>query len=345
MYIIANEEIYKGLWKKSPGEIYKTPGFETEYKVLDRIDMTSGLQAVLIQEENDKSKRSAIIVFQGSFPGITDRKSDPINWDKDWSNNMENVSTLASVASVPSSLIGGMLNVVGKGVRGTGNIISNNSVIKTSEYGGVPFVFEDLSIHMNNVGNYTVLPTSEIDKEIIAMGDSIAYKSEAVGFLANKEYYKSYEKNTPKQYTDSLKVAEMWEAKHGVKITDALGHSLGYGTAIYLASHKNIRAVGVDPAPVRNPGQYINNNKILTFVPNNGRAMLNSSMKDSNGGITYRFAPLIGVSLPGMSNKTYGLPAVSVRAEIRNEKKDTHSANKDSVFEEIQYIHKMIGVE
>lgn len=135
----------------------------------------------MIQETNNKSKGSAIIVFQGSLPGITDRKLNPINWDKDWSNNMENVSTLASVASVPSSLIGGTLNVVGKGVKEAGNTISNNSVIKTSEYGGVPFAFEDISIHMNNIGNYTVLPTSEIGKKIISMGDSFVYKSEAVG--------------------------------------------------------------------------------------------------------------------------------------------------------------------
>lgn len=163
---IANEEIYKGLWKKSPVEIYKTPGFDTEYKVLDRIDMISGLQAVLIQETNDKSKGSAIIVFQGSFPGITDRKLVPINWDKDWSNNMENVSTLTRGISVLSSLIGGTLNVVGKGAREAGNTISNNSVIKTSEYGEVPFAFEGLFIHMNNIGNYTVLPTSEIGKKL-----------------------------------------------------------------------------------------------------------------------------------------------------------------------------------
>nr|WP_232053236.1 hemagglutinin repeat-containing protein [Leptotrichia trevisanii] len=51
---IANEGIYNELWSKSPGENYKTPYSDVDYKVLDRIDMVSGLQAVLIQDPNKK---------------------------------------------------------------------------------------------------------------------------------------------------------------------------------------------------------------------------------------------------------------------------------------------------
>ena len=340
---IANEAIYDELWSKSPGENYKSRYSNVNYKVLDRIDMLSGLQAVLIQDPNKKG--NAIMVFQGSNPGITDRKKDPINWDKDWSNNSENISSLTSVLSVPSTIFGNTFNIIGQGIKNAGNAISSSSVVKISEYGGVPSEFNSLSPYMNNVGNFTILPTSEIGRRIRAIGDSVVKRSEAVGFLSKKEYYKSYEKNTPKQYTDSLKLVDEWEKKHKVKITDALGHSLGYGTAIYTASHKNIRAVGVDPAPVRNPGKYIDNNKILMLAPNDGNGMLNSITSNPKGGVTYYFAPLIGIPIPGMSNKTYGIPAVPVKAKIRDEKKDTHSADTDSVFQEIQYIHRMIGVE
>lgn len=46
-----------------------------------------------------------------------------------------------------------------------------------------------------------------------------------------------------------------------------------------------------------------------------------------------------------MSTRTHGLPAVPAEAKIREKIKDTYSADTDFVFKEIQYIHKMIGVE
>jgi len=46
-----------------------------------------------------------------------------------------------------------------------------------------------------------------------------------------------------------------------------------------------------------------------------------------------------------MSTRTHGLPAVPAEAKIRKKIKDTYSADIDSIFQEIQYIHKMIGVE
>ena len=371
---IGNEAIYdneteKGLWNKLSGQIYTyrdiLTGFETNYKVLDRADLYSGVQSVLIQEidKNNKSG-NVIMVFQGSNPGISERVSDPVNWDKDWSNNAENVSWFTNMFSTPFTVIGTGLNAVGKGIKNVGNAISDNSVIKTSEYGGVPSQFEGMTPYMNNVGNYTILPTNEIGKKITSIGHSTVFVSETASFLSEKEYYKSYEKNTPKQYTDALKLANEWEKKHKVKITDVTGHSLGFGTGIYVASHKNLRAIGVDPAPVRNPGKYINNNKILVIVPDNGKGMLNSIHRitpsdirspyrkvygytgnASDGGLSYEFKPLGFLPFEGMSNKTRDIPAIPVKAKMRNGKKDSHSADIDSVYEEILHINRMLGVE
>lgn len=361
---IGNEAIYDGLWKTSIGEIYVSSYSKEQYKVLDKVDTYSGVQSVLIQEidKNNKSG-NVIMVFQGSNPGISERVSDPVNWDKDWSNNAENVSWFTNMFSTPFTVIGTGLNAVGKGIKNVGNAISDNSVIKTSEYGGVPSQFEGMTLYMNNVGNYTILPTNEIGKKITSIGDSTVFVSETASFLSEKEYYKSYEKNTPKQYTDALNLANEWEKKHKVKITDTIGHSLGYGEGMYVASHKNLRAIGVDPAPVRNPGKYINNNKILVIVPDNGKGMLNSIHRitpsdirspyrkvygytgnASDGGLSYEFQPL-GIPLGGMSYRTRDIPAIPVKAKMRNGKKDSHSADIDSVYEEILHINRMLGVE
>ena len=358
---IGNEAIYdEELWKKSIGEIYVSSHFRRPYKVLDKADLYSGVQSVLLK---DNKNGNVIMAFQGSNPGIWGRASDPVNWDKDWSNNAENVSWVTNMFSTPLTVIGAGLNAVGKGIKNVGNAISDNSVIKTSEYGGVPSQFEGMTPYMNNVGNYTILSTNEISKKITSIGHSTVFISETASFLSEKEYYKSYEKNTPKQYTDALKLANEWEKKHKVKITDTTGHSLGYGEGMYVASHKNLRAIGVDPAPVRNPGKYINNNKILVIVPDNGKGMLNSIHRitpsdirspyrkvygytgnASDGGLSYEFQPL-GIPLGGMSYRTRDIPAIPVKAKMRNGKKDNHSADIDSVYEEILHINMMLGVE
>jgi len=61
------------------------------------------------------------MVFQGSNPGIWGRASDPVNWDKDWSNNAENVSWVTNMFSTPLTVIGAGLNAVGKGIKNVGN--------------------------------------------------------------------------------------------------------------------------------------------------------------------------------------------------------------------------------
>ena len=79
--------------------------------------------------------------------------------------------------------------------------------------------------------------------------------------------------------------------------------------------------------------------------PNDASGRLNSVVKNKEGALTYRFEPVMRFPIPWMSDKTYGIPAVPVKAKIKDGKKDTHSADVKSVFEEIQYIHRMIGVE
>ena len=64
----------------------------------------------------------------------------------------------------------------------------------------------------------------------------------------------------------------------------------------------------------------------------------------SDGGLSYEFQPL-GIPLGGMSYRTRDIPAIPVKAKMRNGKKDNHSADIDSVYEEILHINMMLGVE
>lgn len=59
-----------------------------------------------------------------------------------------------------------------------------------------------------------------------------------------------------------------------------IGHSKGGGEAIYVASNlKNVRCLANDPAPVCNPGPYLNQNKILATIPNEGNGAFNYAEK------------------------------------------------------------------
>ena len=62
-------------------------------------------------------------------------------------------------------------------------------------------------------------------------------------------------------------------------LTTVNGHSKAGGEAIYSASKTDLKCFTIDPAPVINPGLYINNNKFLTIVPNMGNSILNSTEK------------------------------------------------------------------
>ena len=57
------------------------------------------------------------------------------------------------------------------------------------------------------------------------------------------------------------------------------GHSKGGGEANYVASVLNLKSFTVDPAPCEKYGMYLNNNKFLSIVPNNGRGTLTEAVK------------------------------------------------------------------
>ena len=77
------------------------------------------------------------------------------------------------------------------------------------------------------------------------------------------------------------KIKEKYKIKYnGYKtLTTINGHSKAGGEAIYSASQTDLKCFTIDPAPVINPGNYINNNKFLNIVPNMGNSILNSTEK------------------------------------------------------------------
>ncbi len=72
--------------------------------------------------------------------------------------------------------------------------------------------------------------------------------------------------------------------KNGYKgykeLTTVNGHSKADGEAIYSASHiPDLKCFTIDPAPVTNCGRQINNNNLLTIVPNMGHGFIASTEK------------------------------------------------------------------
>lgn len=63
------------------------------------------------------------------------------------------------------------------------------------------------------------------------------------------------------------------------KLVGVKGHSKGGGEANYVASVLNLKSFTVDPAPCEKYGMYLNNNKFLSIVPNNGRGTLTEAVK------------------------------------------------------------------
>lgn len=60
------------------------------------------------------------------------------------------------------------------------------------------------------------------------------------------------------------------------ELTTVNGHSKGGGEANYVASHLDLKSFTIDPAPCEYYGEYINNDKFLSVIPNNGVGTLNS---------------------------------------------------------------------
>jgi len=98
------------------------------------------------------------------------------------------------------------------------------------------------------------------------------------------DVYRSNENGTPLDYQEALEFSkkiqnEYKNGKNGFKgLVRVSGHSKAGGASIYIASHLNIEAIAVDPAPVNNPGRYLYNNKILKVIPDNEGDFINGAL-------------------------------------------------------------------
>ena len=98
------------------------------------------------------------------------------------------------------------------------------------------------------------------------------------------DVYRSNENGTPLDYQEALEFSKKIQngyknGKDGFKgLVRVSGHSKAGGASIYIASHLNIEAIAVDPAPVNNPGRYLYNNKILKVVPDNEGDFINGAL-------------------------------------------------------------------
>jgi len=148
------------------------------------------------------------------------------------------------------------------------------------------------------------------------------------------KYYKSSEPETPKTYEDALKIAkevqnEYKNGKNGYKnLTMVSGHSKGGGETIYVASHLDLQAIAVDPAPVENPERYVSNDKILAVVPGNGRGELNDVRQNSAGAWTLKSK----FTMVGIGDETTKIPVIRVNSfKDEKGKEDKHKADISSV--------------
>lgn len=122
------------------------------------------------------------------------------------------------------------------------------------------------------------------------------------------------------------------------------GFSKGGGEAIYVASRKNLKALVVDPAPVINPGMFVNNDKILALVPGNGEGLLNRANPIIGAPNLYVLEQKAGISEGRGKSKTSLIPAIPVppkgNAPFDNHFADVYSV-KDSFEKTEKYISKI----
>ena len=147
------------------------------------------------------------------------------------------------------------------------------------------------------------------------------------------DVYRSNENGTPLDYQEALEFSkkiqnEYKNGKNGFKgLVRVSGHSKAGGASIYIASHLNIEAIAVDPAPVSNPGRYLYNNKILTVIPNNGDALLNYTRENSKGATT-------------SISKVYGIGELEVKKVFESLNPLSISYGVDKLEENIKNIMK-----
>lgn len=152
---------------------------------------------------------------------------------------------------------------------------------------------------------------------------------------------------TPPNYKVALEIAKKINSKtykidgkefSGVEGVN--GFSKGGGEVMYVASKMNLKAVVTDPAPVINPGNFINNNKIIAIIPNDGNAMLNRA-RQIPGSNLFTLEPKTGISEGNGNKKVSMVTAIPVRQK-GNAMFNDHFPDVHDVYESIESTKKYI---
>lgn len=145
----------------------------------------------------------------------------------------------------------------------------------------------------------------------------------------NGNNYKSIKQTTPSQ-KEALEFTDEMIRKYGKENIEALiGHSKGGGEALYVASHLDLKAFLVDPAPVYDIGPYVTNGKIIMSMDKRN-ALLNQAVKAKDGFYisNNRF------TTNSRSRDLYSrIPVIVGEGENRNGVQDYHNPSVTSVVQ------------
>ena len=120
------------------------------------------------------------------------------------------------------------------------------------------------------------------------------------------------------------------------------GHSKGGYEAIYVGSNiPDVRVLASDPGPLTETGKYLNKNKILAVLPNEGNASYNYAQKVP--GSEFRtLHPKFDKTEGSKGNKLSSIPVLSVRTEnLGLPKTDFHYAHYPNALSAGEEIRKM----
>lgn len=152
---------------------------------------------------------------------------------------------------------------------------------------------------------------------------------------------------TPPNYKVALEIAKeinsktyKIDGKEFSGVEGVNGFSKGGGEAMYVASKLNLKAVVTDPAPVINPGNFINNNKIIAIIPNDGNAMLNKA-RQIPGSKLFTLEPKTGISEGNGNKKVSMVTAIPVRQKGTAMFND-HFPDVHDVYESMESTKKYI---
>ena len=127
------------------------------------------------------------------------------------------------------------------------------------------------------------------------------------------------------------------------KLVGVNGHSKGGGEANYVASVLNLKSFTVDPAPCEKYGMYLNNNKFLSIVPNNGRGTLTEAVKvpTTNAYMMRQTAMSQGKILKTTTN-IVAIPAQNMIRSVHTTFDEDHYASGKSAVENFKIAKESI---